>query len=70
MTDPRQPKDPEGGALLWSVDGTLTIRRSAAGYRVIFIEDTMGGDGTQSFDAQHDDIESFIDQLKRLVGSY
>ena len=70
MTDSRQPTDPEGGALLWGVDGTLTIRRSAAGYRVIFIEDTMGGDGTQSFDAQHDDIESFIDQLKRLVGSY
>jgi len=70
MTDARQPKDPEGGALLWSVDGTLTIRRTAASYRVIFIEDTMGGDGTQSFDAQQDDIESFIDQLKRLMGSY
>ena len=70
MTDSRQPKDPEGGALLWSVDGTLTIRRTAASYRVIFIEDTMGGDGTQSFDAQQDDIESFIDQLKRLMGSY
>jgi len=70
MTDPRQPKDPEGGALLWSPSGTLTIRRTPSGYRVIAEEYISGSMGTMTFDAQQDDIESFIDQLKRLVGSY
>lgn len=67
MTDPRQPHDSEGGALLWSVDGTLSVRRTASGYHV-----TMSNieNDCVSFDAHQDDIEAFIDQLKRLAGSY
>ncbi len=79
MTDARQPKDPEGGALLWSPDGTLTVRRTAAGYRIIaetFPRIDRAGSSpspaiTLQFNVQQqDDIESFIDQLKRLIGSY
>ena len=66
MTDPRQPKDPESGALLWSPTGTLTVRRTPSGYRV------TGWDGgsTAGFDARQDDMEAFVDQLKRLIGAY
>ena len=79
MTDARQPKDPEGGALLWSPDGTLTVRKTPAGYHVLMEiplsikfgttePSTLGG--TLRFDVQQDDLEAFIDQLKRLSGGY
>ena len=70
MTDIRQPHDPQGGALLWSSDGTLTVRRTAAGYRVIAEEYANHANGTVTFDVQQDDMEAFVDQLKRLMGSY
>ncbi len=78
MTDVRQPQDPEGGALLWSVDGTLTIRRTAVGYHIVAetYPATPAPGAAEipgriiTIDAQQDDIESFIDQLKRLMGSY
>ena len=82
MTDIRQPKDPEGGALLWSIDGTVAVRRTPSGFHVLmdvplFIADpdqpkdagrysTLGG--TLRFDVHRDDLEAFISQLKRLTG--
>ncbi len=64
------PQDHEGGALLWSSDGTLVVRKTAAGYRVIAEEYAENAKGTVTFDVQQDDIETFIDQLKRLAGAY
>ena len=64
------PQDHEGGALLWSSDGTLVVRRTPAGYRVIAEEYAENAKGTVTFDVQQDDIETFIDQLKRLAGAY
>ena len=67
MTDIRQPKDSEGGALLWSVDGTLVVRRTPSGYHVVALAD--GGEQA-AFDVRQDDLEDFIDKLKRLIGAY
>jgi len=62
-----QPHDPEGGALLWSVEGTLTVRKTPAGYHVLALAD---GEEQVRFDVQQDDMEAFLEQLSILVRGY
>ena len=61
-----QPHDPTGGALLWSVEGSLTVRREPGGYRIVAVADGE----PKAFSAQKDDIEAFLDQLSKLVRGY
>lgn len=74
----QQPQDTEGGALLWSSDGTLVIRRTPAGFHVVAetYPDVPAPGAAEipgaviTFDAQRDDLENFIDKLKRLMGGF
>ena len=65
-----QPSDPEGGALLWSVNGTLVIRKTPSGYHIMAEEHSHAGYDAQNFDAQQDDMEAFLEQLSNLVRGY
>ena len=73
--DIHEPHDSEGGALLWSPDGTLTIRRTPAGYHVIAetypVTPSPGAAAIPGaiiiFDAQQGDIENFLARLDEIA---
>lgn len=76
MPSTQEPRDLVGdGALLWSPDGTLTIRRTPAGFHVVAetYPDTPSPGAAEipgaiiTFDAQYGDIDTFIGKLSDML---